>query len=128
MKDFFNKNNTRKGGKKFGDSARQSMHRATCSKCNSQCEVPFRPNGKKPIYCNDCFRKEDGGAQTSRFGAKKFERSGSFEKPEFRSLPQTDNNDEVVKQLKALNVKMDLLLQALADNKEFEDDDEENDE
>jgi len=41
------------------------MHSATCSKCGARCEVPFRPAGNKPVYCNDCFRKgenfESGG-------------------------------------------------------------------
>jgi len=140
MKDFFNKNSTRKGGKKFeggkkfvggkkfgggGGSwnrdddrgERPSMHKATCGKCSAPCEVPFKPNGKKPIYCNACFRKEDGGTSSPRYGAKKFDRSSSFEKPAFRSAPRADN-DEVVKQLKALNVKMDQLLKALTGTEE----------
>ena len=33
------------------------MHSATCDKCGARCEVPFRPSGSKPVYCNDCFRK-----------------------------------------------------------------------
>nr|WP_255668574.1 CxxC-x17-CxxC domain-containing protein [Methanocella sp. CWC-04] len=33
------------------------MHKATCSDCGNECQVPFRPNGSKPVYCNDCFPK-----------------------------------------------------------------------
>mgnify|MGYP001574023694 CR=1 FL=1 len=33
------------------------MHTATCDRCGARCEVPFRPSGSKPIYCNNCFRK-----------------------------------------------------------------------
>ena len=33
------------------------MHAATCGKCGARCEVPFRPSGSKPVYCNSCFRK-----------------------------------------------------------------------
>ncbi|MBI2658343.1 hypothetical protein HYX08_06655 [Candidatus Woesearchaeota archaeon] len=33
------------------------MHTATCDKCGARCEVPFRPTGSRPIYCNNCFRK-----------------------------------------------------------------------
>lgn len=30
---------------------------ATCDKCHSKCEVPFRPMAGKPVYCNQCFDK-----------------------------------------------------------------------
>ena len=33
------------------------MHSTTCDKCGARCEVPFKPSGSKPVYCNDCFRK-----------------------------------------------------------------------
>ena len=29
----------------------------TCSDCSVECTVPFVPRTNKPIYCNDCFRK-----------------------------------------------------------------------
>ncbi len=31
------------------------MHKAVCSECGQKCEVPFKPFGDKPVYCNDCF-------------------------------------------------------------------------
>ncbi len=31
------------------------MFPATCTDCGVRCEVPFRPTGDKPIYCNSCF-------------------------------------------------------------------------
>ena len=30
---------------------------AVCDKCGNACEVPFRPSGDKPVYCDDCFGK-----------------------------------------------------------------------
>lgn len=35
------------------------MFKATCANCGNECEVPFKPNGSRPIYCRDCFKKED---------------------------------------------------------------------
>src|SRR3989338_245179 len=35
------------------------MHSATCDKCGARCEVPFKPSGSKPVYCSDCFRKDE---------------------------------------------------------------------
>ncbi|MFA5364313.1 MAG: CxxC-x17-CxxC domain-containing protein [Candidatus Bathyarchaeia archaeon] len=33
------------------------MHKATCAECKKECEVPFKPNGTKPVYCRECFAK-----------------------------------------------------------------------
>lgn len=41
--------------------ASATMHMATCDDCGSQCQVPFRPTGEKPVYCHECFGKNGGG-------------------------------------------------------------------
>lgn len=90
MRNFNNNRGggSRGGGKRFGggrdsnrgsgrDFNRQSMHHAVCDECGSDCEVPFRPTGDKPIYCNNCFQgKRDTGS--SKFGKKEF-RKPSFD-------------------------------------------------
>lgn len=43
-----------------------TLHDATCNKCQKKCQVPFRPNGKKPIYCSDCFTGNEGGDSSYR--------------------------------------------------------------
>jgi CxxC-x17-CxxC domain-containing protein len=35
----------------------REMHKATCSDCGAECEVPFKPTEGKPVRCQDCFRK-----------------------------------------------------------------------
>ncbi len=52
------------GGRgKFGgdqDSGRSDkMYDATCSKCGKKCQVPFKPTGSKPVYCDDCFKQNN---------------------------------------------------------------------
>ncbi len=45
-----------KGG--FGrDFGPREMHKATCSECGEECEVPFKPTEGKPVYCRECYRK-----------------------------------------------------------------------
>ncbi|RMG28907.1 MAG: hypothetical protein D6732_18050 [Methanobacteriota archaeon] len=34
----------------------REMHDAICSDCNTQTQVPFKPDGERPVYCRDCFR------------------------------------------------------------------------
>jgi len=46
------------GGSRDGGDRRQlEMHKATCSTCGKPCEVPFRPDGSKPVLCSECFGK-----------------------------------------------------------------------
>lgn len=69
-----------RGGSSFGnkrgsfgghDRGRTEMHRAVCSGCGNECEVPFRPTGDKPVYCNECFKNE-GRSGERDFGRKDF--------------------------------------------------------
>jgi len=36
----------------------REMHKAVCSDCKQECEVPFKPTEGKPVYCRDCFAKK----------------------------------------------------------------------
>jgi CxxC-x17-CxxC domain-containing protein len=45
------------GNRRFGGNDRpREMHKATCSDCGKECEVPFKPTGDKPVRCRDCFQ------------------------------------------------------------------------
>jgi len=43
------------GGRSFGGP--REMHKATCSDCGKETEVPFKPTEGRPVYCRDCFAK-----------------------------------------------------------------------
>jgi CxxC-x17-CxxC domain-containing protein len=72
----FNRENQSGGYRNFNKARftndRQEMHKATCDKCGNSCEVPFRPTGSKPVFCRDCFRKNEGfdsrGSEDRTFG------------------------------------------------------------
>lgn len=62
-----------KEGKRFGGSSSRSsasgeLYKATCSDCGKVCEVPFKPNGEKPVFCSDCFGRKlsDGNRGENR--------------------------------------------------------------
>lgn len=40
------------------DRGPREMFSATCSSCGREAQVPFRPNGSKPVYCSDCFQRQ----------------------------------------------------------------------
>ncbi|OGD85780.1 hypothetical protein A2Z23_02730 [Candidatus Curtissbacteria bacterium RBG_16_39_7] len=35
----------------------RTLYPATCAKCGKQTEVPFKPSGDRPVYCQDCYRQ-----------------------------------------------------------------------
>jgi CxxC-x17-CxxC domain-containing protein len=45
-----------RGGGRFGGPPRE-MHKVTCAECGKETEVPFKPDGSRPVYCRDCFQK-----------------------------------------------------------------------
>jgi CxxC-x17-CxxC domain-containing protein len=34
----------------------REMHQVTCADCGKETEVPFKPDGRRPVYCRDCFQ------------------------------------------------------------------------
>ena len=43
------------GGSRY-DRAPRPMYDAVCSACGVQTQVPFQPNGSKPVYCRECYQ------------------------------------------------------------------------
>lgn len=94
----------------FGDRPRPQMHRATCSDCGQECEVPFKPTGEKPVYCSNCF--EGSGRGMSR--PNRDNDRPRFDKPHFEDRPKAPGNQELKEQFDKLNAKLDRILKALA--------------
>lgn len=38
----------------------REMHKAVCSECGNECDVPFKPIEGKPVFCKDCYAKKKG--------------------------------------------------------------------
>lgn len=47
----------RMGGMGHRDFGPRQMHKATCSECGKETEVPFKPTEGRPVYCKDCYQK-----------------------------------------------------------------------
>ena len=44
--------------RRFNDGPRE-MHKATCSECKKECEVPFKPTEGRDVFCKDCYAKKN---------------------------------------------------------------------
>jgi CxxC-x17-CxxC domain-containing protein len=115
--DGFSRRDGDRGGFGWGrDPGPITMHQATCAQCGKPCEVPFKPNGRKPVYCNTCFegkRETENNWSGDRFSQKKYNNYKAPIKTDFASNINRGDNDEVRKQLEILNAKMDSLIKAL---------------
>lgn len=107
-------------GNDRGGSAQ--MHKATCSDCGKTCEVPFRPSGDKPVFCNDCFSgKREGG--DSRGSRRDFDRAPKKEfndRPTLRAeAPRVAPVDDMLKkQIIDMNTKLDRLISIIEKSQE----------
>ena len=84
----FGRSDRRDSGRPNRDSEQRTMHEVTCDECGNRCEVPFKPIEGKPVYCNDCFRKNKN--------------SGSENKP-----------DQFKKEFDQINRKLDEILKKI---------------
>jgi len=53
---FENRRFDNRRGSSF-DRGPREMHKAVCSECGKECEVPFQPTEGKPVFCRECFAK-----------------------------------------------------------------------
>lgn len=97
------------GGPRRDDSRPPQMFSATCANCGNATEVPFRPDGSRPIYCRDCFAKQDGrGDAAPRRDAPRFERRDRDAAP--RAAAPDKRIDELMREVASLGHKLDALV------------------
>ena len=73
-------------------SERKEMFDAVCAKCGGVAKVPFKPNGRKEVFCSKCFGEINGEEPR---GGNRFESRGNdrvfgdrnrFDKPMFSAI------------------------------------------
>jgi len=97
----------------------KEMFDTECNSCHKRCQVPFRPNGKKPVYCADCFVKDDSrgdsrdsrdsrGDSSFRAGVRPPQRERSF-------APEAPSRDiqELKRQVETMNATLQNLVKVL---------------
>ena len=104
------------GERKFGgknDGPKQKFD-ATCGACGRDCQVPFRPTGKHPVFCSDCFRNQKDGGSSS-YNPKKSFGGGrdSFERHPSSVQSLTVASGITKEQFSSLEKKLDSILSLL---------------
>ena len=97
---------------------------AICSHCGKPCQVPFRPNGTRPVFCSACFNSPRGDSPISRDRAPSTfsprpnvrpsdERGNAeFSKP---NVPPTEDRkiDDIKRKLDSMDSKLDSIVRAM---------------
>lgn len=114
----FSRKPFQKGGNDRFSKGPKTMYKAQCAKCGDTCEVPFRPNGKKPVYCQNCFVKDEAPRPAydrgpkREYGAKRdFGPKRDFAPRPSYSAPREDRSmDDMKQELKSMNAKLEQLI------------------
>lgn len=101
----------RGGGFGRRDSDR-GTHKAVCAKCGTDCDLPFRPTGNKPVFCSDCYRKDGSARPSSEFS-------------DSRSSSRGGDSMDFKKELAEIHEKLDMIIDMLEDASDLDDDEEE---
>lgn len=102
-----------------GGERKMELFTTTCTTCGKSCEVPFKPDGTKPVLCRDCFAAKNGGRDnvqsSNRFASngtqvRKPERS--FDTPRVEQKPGLSKEDfaALSRHVTALEAKINEIL------------------
>jgi CxxC-x17-CxxC domain-containing protein len=91
-----------------------TLYDATCTTCGKSCQVPFRPDGKKPVLCRDCFSVKNESPTNSVANRDRFtpnEMHGrKYEKPAQMNVGMAPEFQNLVKQLAMVEEKVNNIL------------------
>jgi len=49
----------------------RKMYKVDCSQCGETTEVPFKPDGERPVYCKKCYKpKNKNNNNNKNFGSR----------------------------------------------------------
>ncbi len=77
------------GGRRPFNRGPVQMHKAVCSECGKETEVPFKPIEGRPVFCKECYMaQKDKGS----FGKKKEE---TFEEDNEKITEEKEVEDDL---------------------------------
>ena len=106
---------------KYGDKKDVTLYKTTCTTCGAACEVPFRPDGSKPVLCRDCFAAKNA-APTNATNRDRFTQNEligrkpqrDFAPATTRPAPQNSADyAHLVKQLAVVEGKVNQILELI---------------
>lgn len=99
-------------GRSFGRDrdSRDNLFDTICSMCGDECQVPFRPDGRKPVKCRNCFKKDGAQGRFMRDASSQKSFGSRFDRDD--RAPRADNS-KIEARLDSIEAKLDALIEAL---------------
>lgn len=99
------------------DNREIRLFNAICTTCGKPCEVPFRPDGTKPVLCRDCFaRKNSAPVNPKQMQREHFandqhsQRQHETNHIQVLNTENKQNHEKLTQQIFALDNKVNQLL------------------
>ncbi len=104
----------------YNSRAKTTMHKTVCDACHKPCEVPFKPNGQKQVFCDACFaktrqtetsdyvRRKDKTVFDGPDSGKPFQTSETFTSS--IATPGDAKIAELKREINSVNAKLDKLI------------------
>jgi CxxC-x17-CxxC domain-containing protein len=93
------------GFQRHGGRPQGPMFQATCVTCGKPCEVPFKPDGSRPIYCREHYgNKSSAPAQSGGFHQRP---QAPFVPSQPRQAAPDPRIDELKRAIEKLTLKID---------------------
>lgn len=97
------------------------LFKTNCTTCGKSCEVPFKPDGTKPVLCRDCFATKNSSPTNMSTNRERFtpnELAGhsparNFVKP-IDSTNASKQYDALLKQLSVVETKINNILELIS--------------
>ena len=71
----------------FGEKGKMT-YKAVCAECGQTCGVPFKPEGSRPVFCSQCFAKQQdefsGDSKFNKKAPRDFRKPAPGKKPFFK--------------------------------------------
>jgi CxxC-x17-CxxC domain-containing protein len=64
----------------------KELHEAKCSECGNACDVPFKPDPHRPVYCKECWAKRRRAKAGQRGKRRRTTTLGNSESPSANPL------------------------------------------
>lgn len=131
MSDYFNKGRSGSGRPSFGPKrfgggnkrsfgdrsfAPKAQYEAECASCHKMCDVPFQPNGKKPVFCKDCFQGQERSSGRSsdrgfeRGSGSRYDSAPRREAPARAAAPAPDKRiDDLMRSVEQMGTRIEKL-------------------
>ena len=76
-----------RSSKGFGEKGKMT-YKALCAECGQTCGVPFKPAGGRPVFCSECFAKQQndspGDSRFNKRPPRDFRKPAPGKKPYFK--------------------------------------------